>query len=416
MRIENNKVTIVGAGIAGLTAAKLLKQSGFEILILEASDRIGGRVTTFSKNGYLLDHGFQVLLGNYPLAKELLNYKDLNLKAFDPGAKILYQNKSYDVLDPLRKPLSLFKTLFSPIGSFSDKLIMFKLKINLKFKSVEQIFKEQEQTTISYLLRLGFSDKMINRFFIPFLGGIFLEKELNTSSRMFNFVFKMFGEGDALIPENGMQEIPKQLAQKLLPNQILYNSFVTQIEDNKIICKNGNEYLSDYIVIATDELNLPKPFTKIAKNYRSVHNYFFTTDNLPFKDSIIALNANENALVNNMAIMDNISKNYIPDQKHLISISIIKDTVLLSQKDIAQKIKLEMSEWFDVSDWEFLESFKINYALPNQVNVKNSIPDSDLINQSNIFNCGDYLSNGSINAAMYSGKRVFEIINSLHKK
>jgi phytoene dehydrogenase-like protein len=413
---RDKKVTIVGAGISGLTAAKLLNEAGFEVLILEASDHIGGRVNTVNKDGYLLDRGFQVLLSNYPLAKELLNYDDLNLKAFEPGAKILYQNKIYDVLDPLRKPLSLFKTLFSPIGSLADKLIMFKLKINLKFKSVEQIFEEEEQTTISYLLKLGFSNKMINRFFIPFLGGIFLEKELTTSSRMFNFVFKMFGEGDALIPANGMQEIPKQLAKELSSNQIIYNSFVTEIKNNKIICTNGNEYLSDYIIIATDEINLPKPFTKATKKYQSVHDYFFITDKLPFKEPIIALNANDNALVNNMAIMDNISKKYVPNQKHLISISVIKDVKRLSQDDIIQKIKLEMSEWFDVDDWEFLESFKVNYALPSQVNVKNSIPDSDLIKQPNIFNCGDYLSNGSINAAMYTGKRVFEIIISINKK
>jgi predicted NAD/FAD-dependent oxidoreductase len=114
--------------------------------------------------------------------------------------------------------------------------------------------------------------------------------------------------------------------------------------------------------------------------------------------------------------MDNISKEYVSNQKHLISISVIKDVGKLSQDDIIQKIKLEMSEWFDVDDWEFLESFTVNYALPNQVNVKNSIPDSDLIKQPNIFNCGDYLSNGSINAAMFSGKRVFEIISSLNKK
>ncbi len=413
---KDKKITIVGAGISGLTAAKLLNEAGFEVLILEASNHIGGRVNTVNKNGYLLDRGFQVLLGNYPLAKELLNYDDLNLKAFEPGAKILYQNKIYDVLDPLRKPLSLFKTLFSPIGSLADKLIMFKLKISLKFKSVEQIFEEDEQTTISYLLKLGFSDKMIKRFFKPFLGGIFLEKELTTSSRMFNFVFKMFGEGDALIPASGMQEIPKQLAKGLSSNQIVFNSFVTEVKDNTIICNNGNEYLSDYIIIATDEINLPKPFTKTAENYQSVHDYFFITDKLPYKDPIIALNANDNALVNNMAIMDNISKEYVSNQKHLISISVIKDIGKLSQDDIIQKIKLEMSEWFDVDDWEFLESFTVNYALPNQVNVKNSIPDSDLIKQPNIFNCGDYLSNGSINAAMYSGKRVFEIISSLNKK
>jgi phytoene dehydrogenase-like protein len=108
---------------------------------------------------------------------------------------------------------------------------MLLVKKQLEKKSVEQIFEENEQTTDSYLLRNGFSDKMIASFFRPFLSGIFLEKNLFTSSRMFNFVFKMFSEGDTVIPAKGMGEIPKQLAKDLNEHELLLNTRVIAVEE-----------------------------------------------------------------------------------------------------------------------------------------------------------------------------------------
>ncbi|MBK0381595.1 hypothetical protein I5M32_01360 [Pedobacter sp. SD-b] len=113
--------------------------------------------------------------------------------------------------------------------------------------------------------------------------------------------------------------------------------------------------------------------------------------------------------------MDNISKNYTSNQKHLISISVIKNRGQLPQENMIEKIKLEMAEWFDVSDWDFLDSFKINYLLPYQLSVKNPLANSDIIKQENSYNCGDYLCNRSTNSAIYSRKRVFEIINNFNK-
>lgn len=411
MMSKKSKVIIVGAGIAGLSAAKLLKQTGLEVLLIEASSKIGGRVATDLKDGFLLDRGFQVLLSAYPLAQELLDYESLNLKPFSPGAKILHLNGITEIMDPIRKPSAFLKTLLSPAGSLGDKFQMLRLKKSLKNKSIDEIFNEPEQTTDSYLLRLGFSDKMIEWFFRPFLGGIFLERDLITSSRMFNFVFKMFSEGETVIPEKGMGEIPKQLASCLSDDEIILNKAVVFVDEGEVKTIDGDSYKADYIVIATDEYHSPSPYQTAEGQQRSVCNLYFSSPNKPFKDQVIALNSNKNALVNNIAVMNNISDPYAPSGKSLISVSILNEVSEISTKDLIKMVKQELENWFkDVQQWSFLERYDISYALPNQDTVIGE-PKSEVLKLAKgLYRCGDFLTNGSINAAMWSAKKVSDLI------
>ncbi|NRA50655.1 MAG: FAD-dependent oxidoreductase, partial [Phaeodactylibacter sp.] len=128
---------IVGAGLAGLTAANYLHQKGHSFLLLEASDEVGGRVRTTEKEGFLLDHGFQVLATAYPEARALLDYKQLNLQPFMPGAMLLQPDGTRDRIgDPLRDWSSLLPTLFAKSGSLYSKLSILKLRNRLKELSV----------------------------------------------------------------------------------------------------------------------------------------------------------------------------------------------------------------------------------------------------------------------------------------
>ena len=201
MNKKDLKIHIIGAGVSGLIAARVLENHGFSPVIIEATDRVGGRVKTDLIGGYRLDHGFQVLLTAYPAAQKYLDYKALELQKFLPGASIFLNNGQKLIGDPLRSPSLLFSTLFSGIGTLSDKIRILKLNLYLKKKSLTTIFAENEQTTHSYLTNLGFSEEIITNFFKPFFSGIFLETKLETSSRMFEFVYKMFGEGHATLPK-----------------------------------------------------------------------------------------------------------------------------------------------------------------------------------------------------------------------
>lgn len=411
-------ITIIGAGISGLTAAVYLHQKGHKVQIIEASDRAGGRIKTDLMDGFRLDRGFQVLLTEYPETKALLDYKKLNLKRFLPGATVLYDGGQFEIADPLRRPTATFATAFAPVGSLKDKINTFFLKNKLVKISILNIFKQPEIETIAQLKNYGFSPKMINRFYKPFFSGIFLENDLKTSSNMFDFVMKMFSEGDAAIPELGMEEIPKQLVAMLPENSITYNTKVTTIENNKIIFENGSTLEADKIIIATEAIGLARAYiSKEKQNFHQVTNVYFEAKIAPTKKAVVVLNAATNKKwANNLTVLSNISNQYAPTAKVLISVS-CNGIPTIDDATLAENMKTELKQWYgnQVADWKLLKTYRIKYALPNQEKVANELHDSQIKINDNLFICGDHLLNGSINAAMKSGRLVAELIDAQSK-
>ncbi|SHG44497.1 Phytoene dehydrogenase-related protein [Flavobacterium segetis] len=404
-------VIIVGAGLAGLSAAVHLHRQGRKVLILEASDRAGGRVKTDSKDGFLFDQGFQVLLTAYPETQALLNYKDLKLKKMLPGATVLYNGGQFEIADPFRRPSAAFATLFAPVGSLKDKINTLWLKIRLQKLSIDEIFKQPEQTTQKQLNEYGFSPKMIQRFYAPFLSGIFLENELTTSRRMFDFVMKMFSDGDVAVPELGMEEIPKQLLAMLPPNSILCNNSVTSIDSNKVTLADGTIYEADQILLATNANSLTQHFVPKQKmSSNQVTNIYFEANEAPTKKAVVVLNASLNKKwVNNLTVMTNVSKAYAPKGKILISIS-YNGIPEINDATLAENMKQELKQWYGekVNNWKMLKSYRIEYALPTQESVRNNIEASEIKITDHLFICGDNLLNGSINAAMKTGRLAAE--------
>ena len=411
MQRENVDVIIIGAGIAGLTAAKVLKSAGKSILIIEAANGLGGRVRSDLKDGFILDRGFQVLLTAYPEAKEFLNYNRLNLRYFKPGALVLDGGKIFPLGDPSREPSLLFQTLFSPIGNLADKLRLLKLKTKLAFTSIDAIFLKEEKTTLIYLQDLGFSNKFIQKFFIPFFSGIFLENELSTSSRMFEFVFKMFGEGSAAVPADGMVKISEQLAEELSINELILNERITKIEQYKVYGASGKVFKSKVILIATDTVNIPINHTQSTASKSATTFYFGTAKKTKFIDRIV-LNANADRLINNIAFMDHISAKYAPNGQSLIAVS-TKYQITADPSTLENSVKKELLQLYPEStDWTIIEKYHIPYALPLDKSVRNSTSSYQLGGQVNHFICGDHLLNGSINAAIKTGKEAAEEILS----
>lgn len=404
---------IIGGGLAGLSAARELHKNGIDFLLMEATDRIGGRVKTDIIDGYRLDHGFQVLLTAYPETKKELNYEKLNLKTFLPGAVLLYPDGNTDRIgDPLRDFSSLFPTLFSNAGNVADKLKILTLKNRLSKLSIDEIFQQKEISTHSALSReYGFSQKMIDRFFAPFFAGIFLEKELMTSRRMFDFVFKMFGEGHAAIPNLGMEEIPKQLASILSEKSIQCNAKVDKIEGQKIILADGSSFSAEHIIVATEATGLAQNIASIKTEHQSTTHIHFISEKAPIEKPIIALNTQKKRLSNNICTINKVAPKYAPDGKELISISVVGN-IKMEQKELEEDIRKELTTWFGnaVEKWQHLHTRKVTYALPNQKSVSQNIKREKLKVKEGLYYCGDYQLNGSINAAMKIGQEAGRLV------
>ncbi len=219
--MENHyEMVIIGGGLAGLAAAVELEKFNLKTLVIDDSDRVGGRVKTDEVEDFLLDRGFQVYLSQYPEGQSVLDYHRLDFHAFSPGAVCFNQYEKFTVKDASRSKLAIPKMLFSQVGTFMDKVRLGNLTATLKATTNEEIFAKPEVTTAYYLEKRGFSKKIIERFFRPFFSGIFLENELKTSSRLFEFTFRMFALGHAALPAKGMEEIPKQLKAQAEKNRI----------------------------------------------------------------------------------------------------------------------------------------------------------------------------------------------------
>jgi phytoene dehydrogenase-like protein len=409
---NNTDVIIIGAGLAGLTAAKVLKAAGKTIKILEASDAVGGRVRTDLVNGFLLDRGFQVLLTAYPETKRFLDYQALDLRPFSPGAIILNEKGRSEIVDPLREPSALLRTLVSPAGSLPDKMRMLGLKLKLTSKSLDKIFTENETTTLAYLRHAGFSERMIGQFFKPFMSGIFLEDQLRTSSRMFEFVFKMFSEDDTAVPAKGMGMIPQQLAKDFSSAELILNESVIKLEGNIVKTNSGKTYQAARIILAMDQISLPAPFSQQdIKPYQSVTNMYFMASKPPVTKPIIVLNAASSKLVNNMTVMSQVSEHYASHGQALISLSLIGDHTKAVASELQSKVILEMQFWYpEAANWKHLKTYQVKYALPNDEQVRD-IPEKGTLCLNEIcFICGDHLLNGSIHAAMKSGRLAAEAV------
>ncbi|MDG1477874.1 MAG: NAD(P)/FAD-dependent oxidoreductase [Vicingaceae bacterium] len=405
MNKQDYKIHIIGAGISGLIAAKVLEDNGFSAVVIDSADRAGGRVKTDIVKGYQLDHGFQVLLTAYPAAQKYLDFEALDLQEFLPGAAIFKDSKQKIIGDPIKDISLLFPTLFSGIGNFSDKLKILKLNSILKRKSISAIFSDKEQSTFSYLTAFGFSDEIITNFFKPFFSGIFLEIELKTSSRMFEFIYKMFGEGYAAIPKAGIEAIPRQLVNNLKHTSFRFNTKVATIKDREIVLEDGEVLESHFTIVATEASNLIPTLKNQSTKWKSCNTLYFETESRIISKKLIGLLSKSGTLINNIfyhTSLDTVAK----PTKELLSVTIINNQNLPIDL-LIKEVERELKECFGIDDsCKFIKQYNISMALPELNNLEYEMFPSETSLTSSIFLAGDTQLNGSLNAAMISGERA----------
>ena len=399
---QNYDIIIVGAGISGLACAQKCNENSKDFLLIEKSSRIGGRVGSVKSERFIFDLGFQVYNTAYNTMNGLLKNKPEEYLPFMPGAKIMIKDSSTIISDPMRNFSKILNTIFSTAASLSDKIRVLKLKNHLSNYSIE-LDDSKDMQTIDYLRGYGFSEKIIDNFFNPFFSGIFLEDRLETSSKFFKYVFSNFNSGLAVLPKNGMQEIPNQIFSNIDPSQILLNTQVDKIlSGNKLELSNGSTVVFNSLILTNESCALAgQPSIK----YNSVSTAYISS-NRSFKDSRYIHLFPQDDLINNIAFVSSVSPNYAPKDKTLLSISILGKNEITG---IDKKLKQKMAFYFggDLSDYTVEKIMKIKKATLNQLP---GFYENKIKQEGNVIFAGDHMFNGSIEGAAISGIKAYERI------
>lgn len=410
--VISNDIVIIGAGIAGLSCARRLQADGIPFQIVESSDRIGGRVKTDQIDGFLLDHGFQVLQDAYPEARRQLDYEALKLHRFAPGVIIRADNRFHRLADPRRLPQYLKETLRAPIGTFSDRLKLVQLSRRVGRGSLADLFQQPDMLTGDFLRTAGFSETMIRRFFTPFFSGVCLDPNIRVSSNFFLFVFRMFVLGDATLPAEGMAAIPRQLAAEIPAEAIQFGLRVASVSEGRIRLESGEVRKARAVVVAADgpeAARLLGTGEKIAS--RPVTCVYFSVNNPPIKEPFLVLDANGSGPVHSLSVPSQVAPTYAPPGQALISVVVLENQDV-QDVNLEEQIRRQLTGWFGsaVESWRLIKMYRIRHAFSDQAPpMRNPTVPAGKIGRG-IYVCGEYHSAPSTQWAMVSGRQAAEAL------
>ena len=399
-------VVIVGAGLAGLSAAREIQRHGLSVIVLESSDAVGGRVRTDIVDGFQLDRGFQVMLTAYPELQTQVDMRALDLRPFDPGALVWRNGKGHAVSDPFRKPQTLATTALAPIGSVFDKARIVVLRARVMRRKPAALLGGQDVSTDVALRAFGFSTKIINRFFRPLFGGIQLDPHLATSRRMFDVIFRSLSEGQSVLPSRGMHALPLQMASRLSEGTVHLNTRVSTVDGEKVTLASGESITARAVVVATDGPTASSLLDIPIVESRKVGCVYFSADTPPTKEKYVVLDGTGNGPVLNVAVISNVAPSYAPADKHLI-VAALPGVI---DGDLEAMSRKQLRSWWgpQVDDWKHLRTYVINHGGPVQKPPFSPKQRVDLGN--GLFVCGDHRDTGSIQGAMFSGRRCGEAV------
>jgi phytoene dehydrogenase-like protein len=402
------EVWVVGAGLAGLSCARLLAAAGVDVHILEASDGVGGRVRTDLVDGFLLERGFQILLTAYDEVQRQIDLPRLDLRRFGSGSLVWNGKGLQNLSDPWRDPLVAVAALRANVGTLADKLKVVRLRARLLGADPEDLLAGSDRTTLEELRGEGFSGEFIDGFFRPFLGGVFLERKLETSARLFRYYFRCFAAGEATIPAGGMQRLPEQLAETLV-GRIHLGKRVRALRPGAVTLEDGMELRAGTVVLAADGPEAARLLGEKPAEYKATVTAYFAAPEPPVKEPLLVLDGEGTGPVNHVAVMSNIAPTYAPPGQHLVSLSAV-DGAAEAVEGFQGQALAQMSRWFgrSVAQWRHLRSYRVPHALPRH--PPGFMEEPPQPRPAGLLVAGDYTEFGSIQGALLSGRRVAEAI------
>jgi len=405
-------VVVIGAGLAGLATARALSLAGRDVQVIEASDGIGGRVRTDNVDGLLLDRGFQVYNPSYVEGARVLDLEALDLHNLTPGIQVSLANKSFELGDPRRNPLSLFDSVTAPVGSLRAKLKFARYALKKGFGSTRADAIDQHTDAF---LRFAFGEQLSQTLLRPFLAGVFLEDDLETSKRFFDIALRAFVRGTPSVPARGMGAIPAQLASQLPEGSIHLNTQVTHLSATLVRTTQG-DIKCRAVVLATNAAaanRLVPSFATPASN--SVTTWYHLADceaealtggrSTVVVDGLRYKYGNPDPMrpLVNTVVLSNSVPSYATEGRVLVSSSALG---LQETADDEKLVRTHLTGLYnvDASNWSHVATYAIKDALPKMAPPHTTAQKAVLA--PGVYLAGDYCDVSSTNGAFKSARRA----------
>lgn len=408
-------VVVVGGGLAGIVCARRLNRAGVPVQLLEAEEALGGRLRTIEVDGFKIDRGFQVFFTAYPHVKIELDWRKLNLGFFVPGCSVWDGKKFHEVRND--DDLAM---LFSSWLPMQDKMRLLSFNGELKKLEFRDIWAEEDSTAQESLLQAGFTPKFLDRFARPFFGGIFLDRSLQISSRMFRFVWKMLMEGRIGLPAEGMQALPRMIASDLPDSVVRTGARVTELVRKEsqvtgIKLASGEVIEAQAVVLATEAPSasrlsgIPAP-----KGSLSSATVSFDAPEPVTTEPMLLLNGPGWGQVSHLVDSSLASPTYAPKGRHLMTATIL-GSPSGDDYSLARSVQTELKSWLpkaNLDAWRPLRVDRIHYAqMPQPVGFMESLP-SEATKTPGLFFAGEFTTYSSIDGAVLSGQRAADAVLS----
>lgn len=422
-RDRSEPVVVVGAGLAGLACARRLSGAGRQVIVLEASDGIGGRVRTDDVDGFLCDRGFQVLLTAYPEVRAVLDLERLDLRRFTPGATVRLAGAWATVSDPRRRPADAPAGVLAPVGSLADKLRVARLGLAARRWPADGPAGGADTTTREWLRASGLSERIIGSTLGPLLAGVLLDPSLSTSARQARFVWRSLAAADTAVPAAGMGAIPAQLAAGLPAGTIRCHQTVGHVDAGGVTV-GGSRIAAAAVIVATAgpdaarllpaDIDDPGSRSVGCAWYAASRRLQLAGAHRPGATQAIILNGAGPGPVNNLVVMSEVNPRSAPPGQGLLAASIL-DQELLGRDDdeVDRSVRAQLDGWFEggSSQWRRLRVDRIAHAQPAQPpGTFTTAPRRPVRTAAGVYVCGDHRDNASIQGALVSGRRAAEAV------
>ncbi len=399
--MDSHDVVVIGAGLAGLTCAAELSRRGLDVVVLEASDAVGGRIRTDHVDDMLLDRGFQLLNPAYPALKGVVDMPSLDLQCFDAGVLVASAGQRTALADPVRSPRDVLQALKGSTGSIVEKACFASYALRCAVAPPSRLRALDDIAYGAALDHAHVSGRLRRSVLEPFLAGVLAEDDQQTSRRFVDMLLRTFARGVPGLPASGMQALPEQVASQLPAGSVRLGVRASSVQTGTVRSDAG-ELRGRAVVVATDPrtaaslTDLPEP------HMRGLTTFYHRAPTSPSSRRLLHVDGDRRGPVVNSAVVSDIAKRYCP------SGALVASTILGAgdSSTVVMAVERQLAEIYaaDVNAWELVATYPIPAALPAMLpplNMRQPVGLGDCL-----FVAGDHRDTASIQGAIVSGRRA----------